>query len=96
MNVKRLLYTPLGQFFISVLLGLGLASVFRQVCTDKNCIKFKGPIISEIEGKIYKHGDKCYRYTSESAKCDNLKKTVNIATPDEMPKPKNMFGMPMN
>jgi hypothetical protein len=96
MNFKRLLYTSLGQFFISVLLGLGLATAFRKVCSDKNCIQFKGPIISEVEGKIYKHGNKCYKYVSENAKCDATKKSVHIATPDEMPKPPSMFGNVMN
>lgn len=96
MNFKRLLYTPLGQFFISVLLGLGLATIFRKVCADKNCIQFRGPIISEIDGKIYKHGGKCYKYTTENAKCDKMKKIVDIATPEEMPKPKGIFaGMPI-
>jgi hypothetical protein len=87
MNFKRLLYTPLGQFFISVLLGLGLATIFRKVCTEKNCIQFKGPILTEIDGKTYKHDNKCYRYVSENGKCDKMKKTVSIATPEEMPKP---------
>ena len=41
MNIKRLLNTHLGRIIISILLGLGLASLFRKVCTDKNCIKFE-------------------------------------------------------
>ena len=45
MNIKRLLNTKLGIFFISVILGLGLAALFRQVCNEKNCITFNGPII---------------------------------------------------
>jgi len=81
MNVKRMLDTPLGQFFISILLGLGLAALFQKVCTDKNCLRFKGPIISDIEGKIYKHGEKCYKYTVESATCDKMKKIVDISSP---------------
>ena len=64
MNLQRLLHTELGQTFISILLGLGLASLFRKVCTDKNCIKFNGPVISNIEDKIFKHNDKCYKYES--------------------------------
>jgi len=93
MNVKGLLNTSLGQVFISILLGLGLAMIFRKVCKDKNCIQFKGPILSEIEGKIYKHGDKCYRYTSEpSGKCDPMKKTVDIAQLEDVEKPKPMLG----
>ena len=92
MNFKRLLNTQLGQVFISILLGLGLAMIFRKVCKDKNCVQFKGPILSDMEGKIYKHGEKCYRYTTEPGKCDSLKKTVDIAQPEDIEKPKSMFG----
>ena len=63
MNFKRLLNEPLGRILISILLGLGLATLFRKVCKDKNCIVFNGPVISEFDGKIYKHGDKCYKYS---------------------------------
>ena len=58
MNLKRLLYSSLGKIIISVILGLGLATIFRKVCKDKNCITFKGPILGDIDGKIYKHGEK--------------------------------------
>ena len=83
MNVKRMLNTSLGQFFISVLLGLGLAALFRKVCTDKNCMKFQGPILSDVEGKIFKHGEKCYTYTVEPTKCDSLKKIIDITSSNE-------------
>ena len=94
MNFKRLLNTSLGQVFISILLGLGLAMIFRKVCKDKNCIQFKGPILSEIDGKIYKHGDKCYRYTSEpSGKCNPMKKTVDMVQLEDVEKPKPLLGV---
>jgi len=85
MNVKRLLHTPLGQFFVSILLGLGLAALFRRTCMSKNCIEFKGPILSEVEGKIYQHGEKCYKYTFDPAKCDSMKKTVEIESSMGLP-----------
>jgi len=78
MNFKRLLYTDLGHIFISIILGLGLATLFRKVCTDKNCIRFNGPIISDLEGKIYKHGDKCYKYITKTDKCDTTKRQVDL------------------
>ena len=74
MNFKRLLNTELGRIFISILLGLGLATLFRKVCTDKSCIVFHGPVISEIDDKIYKYGDKCYKYSGNSTTCDEKKK----------------------
>ena len=78
MNFKRLLYTDLGRIFMSIILGLGFATLFRKVCTDKNCLMFNGPIISDLEGKIYKHGDKCYKYSSNTDKCDSTKKQVDL------------------
>jgi hypothetical protein len=80
MNLKRLLNTGLGKFFISLLLGLGLATLFRKVCTDKNCITFNGPVISEIDGKIYKYGEKCYKYVYAPSSCDATKKIVDISS----------------
>jgi len=87
MNFKRLLNTPLGRFFISLLMGLGLACLFRKVCTDKNCIYFNGPVISEIDGKTYKFGEYCYNYSVEAAPCDPMKQTVDISPPEEKEKP---------
>lgn len=81
MNFKRLLNTTLGRYFISMLMGLGLATLFRKVCTDKNCIVFNGPVIGDIEDKIFKNGDKCYKYSVNPDKCDTTKKAVDITEP---------------
>jgi hypothetical protein len=78
MNFKRLLTTPLGKILLSVILGFGLASLFRKACTDKNCIHFKGAAISDINGKTYMHDNKCYRYSSTSTKCDKKNKIVDV------------------
>lgn len=79
MQIKVLMSTPMGKIFISILLGLGLATLFRVTCKEKNCIRFAGPVISEIDGKIYKHGDKCYKYEVESSgKCDETKRVLDI------------------
>jgi hypothetical protein len=83
MNVKRLLDTEIGRFFISAILGLGLASLFNKVCKDKNCIVFNGPVLSEFEGKIYKHGEKCYKYSLHPSKCDSTKRVIDVSDPNE-------------
>jgi hypothetical protein len=83
MHFQRLLNTALGKFFISVLLGLGIATMFRKVCKDKSCMVFNGPIISELDDKIYKYGEKCYTYNTVPGKCDNTKQIVNIKTPED-------------
>jgi hypothetical protein len=79
MHLKRLLNTALGKVFISILLGLGLATLFRKVCNDRNCLVFNGPVIGNVDGKIYKHGEKCYQYKASSAKCDTSKQIVDMS-----------------
>ena len=85
MNFKRLLNTPIGRFFISLLLGLGLACLFRKACTDKNCINFNGPVISEVDGKTYKYGEYCYKYNVQAAPCDANKKTIELGVTASSP-----------
>jgi len=83
MNVKRLLDTGIGRIFISAILGIGLASLFNKVCKDKNCLVFNGPILTEFDGKIYKHGEKCYKYSLNPAKCDKTKRIIDVSDPNE-------------
>jgi len=83
MNFKRLLNTELGRILISILLGLGLASLFRKVCNDRDCIIFNGPVITELEGKTYKYGEHCYQYSMHADKCDPNKRIIEISSKEE-------------
>ena len=51
MNIRRLIYSKFGKNIISILLGLGLATIFRKACTDRNCMIFKAPEIEKIKIK---------------------------------------------
>jgi hypothetical protein len=46
----------------SIILGIGLASLFRKVCKDKNCIVLKPPPLDEIQNK-YNEINKYTNYT---------------------------------
>jgi hypothetical protein len=71
MNIKRLINTELGKKLLSILIGLGLASLFQRVCKEKNCIQFRGPILNDqVEGKVFEFDHKCYRYDAHAVKCD--------------------------
>jgi len=83
MNFKRLLNTEIGRVFISILLGLGLATLFRKVCNDRDCIVFHGPVITEIDGKNFKYGEDCYQYTMQPDKCDSKKRVIEISSKEE-------------
>ena len=76
--VKRLIYTDNGQMFISILLGLGLASIFRTACNKRGCIIFRHADIADIDGQTYKTGNKCYRYDMHQEKCNIDKKILHM------------------
>ncbi len=75
-NITNALHTQKGGIVISMLLGLGLASLFRRVCNDRNCLVFKAPSIEEVTTNIYAYGDKCYNFKPHSVKCGSVEKQV--------------------
>ena len=65
-----------SKVIISVILGLGIATLFRKACKGKNCIAFYSPNVKKVENKTFKHGNKCYSYDLETTSCNksNVKK----------------------
>ena len=51
MKIERLFHSDTGKIIISVLLGLGLATLFRKGCNGKNCLEFKAPSLEDIKKK---------------------------------------------
>jgi hypothetical protein len=77
-NLARFLNSKIGRFFISLMLGLGLATAFRKVCDDKSCLVFNGPVIDELTQKTYKFDEYCYKYELQPTICKNQKRTVKL------------------
>lgn len=74
----KFFHTKSGKQIMSILLGFGLASLFRTVCKDKNCIIFNAPPLEELNNQIYSHDNKCYKYVAMPTKCSNNKKIVDF------------------
>ena len=68
-NILLSIHTEFGKYIVSVILGLGLSSIFRKSCENRNCIVFKAPSFSEVKQNVYKHNDKCYTFTEKSVSC---------------------------
>ena len=51
MELSKVFKTETGRIIMSVLLGLGLATLFRKSCQGKNCMIFKGGTIFIILSK---------------------------------------------
>ena len=45
---SKLFNTELGQTIVSIILGLGLAGIFRKSCKNNNCYIIKGPKKEEL------------------------------------------------
>jgi hypothetical protein len=78
MHLSKFFHTVTGKYMLSIILGLGLASLFRAVCKDKNCLVFKAPPLEEIKDKVYKYDNKCYKYNPVQVKCDKSKTIVSF------------------
>ena len=78
MYLRRLIYSDFGKIIISVLLGLGLSTLFRKVCNDRNCLVFKAPSIDKIDDKIYKYDNKCYKYKASALQCQENKDYIDF------------------
>ena len=48
-NLLKSMHTDNGKYAISMILGIGLASLFRKICKDRNCIVFQAPSLEEIK-----------------------------------------------
>lgn len=83
MNLERLVNSQTGKIVISVVLGLGLASLFHTVCNDDKCLSFNGPVISDVEDKIFKYGNKCYKYTVNADTCKSTNKIIEVSKKEE-------------
>jgi hypothetical protein len=79
MKLEKFFNSKIGKIIISVILGLGLASLFRKVCNDRNCIVFKAPSLEELSNQVYKYNDKCVKLKPNSIPCDNKKKMVSFS-----------------
>ena len=80
MGLKQLLHTQTGGYIISIILGLGLASLFRKACQNRRCMKFEAPSMVDIEKYVYHYDDpsKCFKYKPRITKCDPKKETITI------------------
>ena len=73
MHFEKLLHSEVGKIFISVILGLGLATLFRRACNGRKCYNFVGPDYNNIKNKKFKFNGKCYSYDQHAVSCNNNK-----------------------
>ncbi len=80
MHLEKFLHSHTGKVLTSIILGLGLASLFKTTCKGKNCIITNSPPMAQISTKIHKDHryPDCIRYDVIPVKCDKSKKIYQI------------------
>lgn len=68
--IEDVLNSRAGVIFISILWGLGLATLFKRACDGPGCkvITYRGPPLSEAK-TTWKYGDKCYNVDPYTSSC---------------------------
>ena len=79
MYLRRLIYSEVGKYIMSILLGLGLATLFRKVCNDRSCLVFHAPHINKIKGQVFNFYGKCYTFEEKAERCNKNKKILSFA-----------------
>jgi len=74
----KFVHTETGKIIMSILLGLGLASLFRNVCKDKECLIFHAPSLDDFKDKIYMDHGKCIKYKPVATKCNSNSKILDF------------------
>jgi F0F1-type ATP synthase assembly protein I len=76
--LDKFVHTETGKIIMSILLGFGLASLFRTVCKNNNCLVFHAAPLDNFKDKIYKNNDKCVKYIPIATKCSLNAKVVTF------------------
>jgi hypothetical protein len=76
MHLDKFIHSQPGKYLMSILLGLGLATLFRSICKGRRCNVIKAPPMEEIDGQIYKFNEKCYEIKPNSITCDSKRQIL--------------------
>ena len=80
--INNILYTERGRFILAIILGLGIATLFRKFCEGKNCYDFIGPEQHIIRDQVFSfdsNNDECFVMKEKTTKCKKNIKTVTFA-----------------
>jgi hypothetical protein len=66
MNIMSI---PNIAVFISFILGLGLASMFRPICKGPDCLVIRGPPVQDVRDSVYQFGSRCVEFKTHTVEC---------------------------
>jgi hypothetical protein len=77
MRFTDALNSEFGSFIISMILGLGLAAMFQEICKGDDCIVLEPPNHSYVTNNIFQFKEGCYTFDTVMTECDEKKRTIS-------------------
>lgn len=68
-RVTGFLHSREGSMLTSVLLGFGLATMFRVSCVGEDCVIVRPPDMAQLRKHVYEMDGVCYKYDPVATKC---------------------------
>ena len=68
-DLASIMKVPGLPTLISLVLGFGIACVFRPLCKGPECVILRGPPVGEIRGAVYQFGSKCVEFEAKPIEC---------------------------
>lgn len=79
-TLMKKLQSRVGRIVVSIILGLGIATLFKPKCHKRDCLEFNGPDLDEIKDNVYRYNNKCYKFKLTSKSCvKNSEHQVNFS-----------------
>jgi hypothetical protein len=75
-DFAALMDKPEFATMVSLILGFGLAAIFRPLCKGPDCLVIRGPPVSELRGAVYQFGSKCVEFDAKAIECPKGGKEV--------------------
>ena len=72
LKLEKFFKSPEGVKLFSIMLGLGIAGLFKMSCDSRSCLTYKGPEFKE-DNKVVKYNDKCYSVKEKMLDCKDKK-----------------------
>jgi hypothetical protein len=63
---------------LSIVLGFGIAAMFRPLCKGSECVIVRGPPVGDIRGSVYQYGKKCVEFDARPIECPKAGSTVPV------------------
>tara|TARA_B100001287_G_C22634428_1_gene506825 strand:- start:707 stop:949 length:243 start_codon:yes stop_codon:yes gene_type:complete len=70
LEFSKFFKSKVGIKLLSIMLGLGVAGLFKMSCDSRSCIVYKGPSFKE-NNKVVKVNKQCFEVNEDIIDCKN-------------------------